>query len=152
LANQVPEWTIVLAESQTKGRGKPGFSWHSPPGGLYFSVILKPRKNPQDLTPITHITAVAVVGAIDNFNPQIKLPNDILIGKKKVCGILTERSGENLIIGIGLNVNTAEFPPELKATSLMIENQGKALDLKELLQKILANLKEEYLKYLGIKV
>ena len=152
MANQVPEWTTVLAESQIKGRGKPGSFWYSPPGGLYFSVILKPRKNPQDLASITRIMADAVARAIGDLDPHIKLPNDILIGDKKVCGILTERSGENLIIGIGLNVNTAEFPPELKATSLMIENQGKALDLKELLQKILANLKDEYFKYLGIEI
>ena len=152
MANQVPEWTTVLAESQTKGRGKPGFSWYSPPGGLYFSVILKPRKNPQELTSITRIAADAVARAISDFNPHIKLPNDILIGDKKVCGILTERSGESLIIGIGLNVNTPELPVELNATSLLLENQGKSLDLKVLLQKILANLKDEYFKYLGIEI
>lgn len=139
------EWTVVVAESQSRGRGKPGTSWYSPPGGLYFSVILKPRKNPPDLSPITRLAAEAVVKALSGLNPQIKPPNDILIDGKKACGILTEKIGESLIIGIGLNVDMKEFPAGLDANSI----RG---DKEVIFKEILRRLKEEYLKYLGVGI
>lgn len=112
---------------------------------MYFSIILKPRKNPSDLSPITQFAAEAVAGALKEHDPQIKPPNDILIDGKKVCGILTEKVGESLIVGIGLNVNIKNFPEGLQATSII----G---DREEIFQNILSRLKEEYLKYLGVGI
>jgi len=139
------EWTVVIAESQSQGRGKPGTSWYSPSGGLYFSVILKPRKNPPDLAPLTQLAAKAVSRALHDHNPHIKPPNDILIGGKKVCGILTEKTADGLIIGIGLNININEFPAGLDAGSI-------SGDKETVLEEILRCLKEEYLKYLGVGI
>ncbi len=152
----VGEGTVVWADSQTKGRGKPGSSWSSPPGaGVYLSVILKPYKNPQDLIPVTLLVARAVLKAIQQkaqLKAEIKLPNDVMIRGKKVCGILVERvpSG-HLIIGIGANINNSpdSFPEEIKnsATSLKIES-GKDCDLRQFMDVLFYELDQEYLAYL----
>ena len=145
---------MVLAKKQTKGRGKPGSFWYSPEGGLYFSLILKPRKNPADLAPLTLIMAEAVAGTIKReggIDPEIKLPNDILIGGKKVCGILTEKTGGALILGVGLNLNIREFPEDLNATSLLLEC-GREFEWRSLLGKIMEAFKNSYSKFLFNKV
>ncbi|MDI6731687.1 MAG: biotin--[acetyl-CoA-carboxylase] ligase, partial [Candidatus Margulisbacteria bacterium] len=106
----VGEGALVIAKEQTKGRGKPGSKWYSPKQvGLYLSAIIKPYKNPPKLIALTKIAAEAVVASIletTGLSASIKLPNDVLVNEKKVCGILVERvrSGE-VIIGIGINVN-----------------------------------------------
>ena len=154
IASQSNEWTVVRARRQTKGRGKPGSEWFSPVGGLYFSVILKPRKNPNELATITLAAARAVVSVIKQeagIDAEIKLPNDVLIGGKKVCGILTEKNRDALIIGIGFNLNTEEFPKELNATSLF-QVKGERYEVKGFLEKLISELKIEYSKYLNNKV
>ena len=150
IAPHSPEWTVVAAEEQSGGRGKFGSLWFSPPGGLYFSVILKPRKNPDDLAPITLLVAKTIASVLP-VKAEIKLPNDLLVNGKKICGILTEKTGEALIIGIGLNVNIDSFPSGLNATSLKLET-SRNWDLDTLLQAILAELKKEYSQFLSGKV
>lgn len=149
------EGTVVVAGTQTKGRGKPGSGWFSPPDvGIYLSVILKPFKNPNDLSSITIIGAEAVVTTIEKLTgikAEIKLPNDVLINGKKIAGILTERdSSGNLIIGIGVNINNPadSFPADLTATSLKIETR-KEYAIKGFIDSLLAELDREYLAYLG---
>jgi len=142
------EWTVVTAKRQTKGRGKPGSSWFSPDGGLYFSVILKPRKNSADLSPVTLLAAEAVASVI---KAEIKPPNDLMIKSKKVCGILTEKVKDALIVGVGLNVNIEKFPDELAATSLYLEN-NKKYDPDQLLSEIIIELKNRYLKFLHNRI
>jgi BirA family biotin operon repressor/biotin-[acetyl-CoA-carboxylase] ligase len=147
---EASEWTVLTAKKQTKGRGKPGSLWFSPEGGLYFSLILKPRKNPEDLAPFTLMAAEAIVSVIKRecyLTADIKLPNDILIDSKKVCGILTEKVKDALIVGIGLNLNIKEFTEELNATSLLLECK-KNLDLKYFLFEIIDELKKKYLNLL----
>src|SRR3989339_1403747 len=89
------EGLVIIADQQTKGRGKPGSNWFSAPClGLYLSVVLKPYKNPNDLSPLTLLVAQVVVRAIKEYtglSATIKLPNDVLLNGKKVCGILLER-------------------------------------------------------------
>ncbi|MDR0868664.1 MAG: biotin--[acetyl-CoA-carboxylase] ligase [Planctomycetota bacterium] len=125
LAAGAPSKTVILAETQTAGRGRRGKSFFSPPQtGIYLSVIWRPPapEKPAPTTTITALAAVAVCRAIEKHcpvAPQIKWVNDVLVGGKKVCGILTEaeiRRGaiSGLIVGIGLNVATADFPPELR--------------------------------------
>jgi BirA family biotin operon repressor/biotin-[acetyl-CoA-carboxylase] ligase len=141
---------VVTAREQTAGRGKPGNVWYSPPGGLYFSVILKPRKNPDDLSEFTLLAARAVVRALP-VKAEIKLPNDILVEGKKICGILTEMTGSALIVGVGLNVNIDEFPTGFNATSLKLQT-SKTWDLDQMLKNILSELKKEYSNFLSGKV
>lgn len=149
------EGTIVVAETQSGGRGRVGRPWSSPRGGIYFSVILRPDIKPGEALRLPLVAGVAVAQAIKretNLEPRLKWPNDILIDSKKVGGILTEMSAEMdrldwVIIGIGLNVNTlrGSFPHEVeeRATSLM-EAGGKEIPRIKLLQGILAEFESLY--------
>jgi BirA family biotin operon repressor/biotin-[acetyl-CoA-carboxylase] ligase len=152
----VKEGVVVFAESQTKGRGRLGRKWISPAHkGLWFSILLRPDLRPQEATQLTVASATALRRAIlseTNLKPEIKWPNDILIGGKKVAGILTELSAEvdrvkHIILGVGLSVNldADEFPAELRklATSLKIES-GKMIDRAELAVRILRELDFDY--------
>jgi len=144
-------WTVVLSEEQSSGYGRKGDGWFSPKGGLYFSVIL-PKGNIDDLQTIT-ILAAFVVGKVikEKFQlePLIKLPNDVLIGNRKVCGILTENviGGEvkASVIGIGLNTNIDEFPSELKDTATSLKNETqKEINNEEILNEITTELQKQF--------
>src|ERR1019366_2442020 len=152
----VKEGVVVFAESQTKGRGRLGRKWISPERkGLWFSILLRPDLRPQETTQLTVASATALRRAIQSetgLKPEIKWPNDILVGGKKVAGILTELSAEldkvrHVILGIGVDVNlgAGEFPPELRrlATSLKIES-GRAISRPELAATILHELDFDY--------
>lgn len=152
----VKEGVVVFAESQTKGRGRLGRKWISPPRqGLWFSILLRPGLRPQAATQLTVAAATALFRAIRDvagIAPEIKWPNDILIKGRKVCGVLTELSAEldhikHLILGIGVDVNqsAAEFPPELRklATSIKAET-GRHVHRAELAAAILRELDHDY--------
>jgi BirA family biotin operon repressor/biotin-[acetyl-CoA-carboxylase] ligase len=152
----VKEGVVVFAESQTRGRGRLGRKWLSPgQKGLWFSVLLRPDLRPQEATQLTVAAATALVRAIalqTGLKPEIKWPNDILIRNRKVAGILTEMSAEldhvkHVILGIGVdvNLNPGEFPPELRklATSLKIETGGTT-SRSELAAAILRELENDY--------
>jgi len=154
--DNVREGVVVFAESQTKGRGRLGRAWVSPPRkGLWFSILLRPPIRPSAATRMTIATATALVRAISahaGVTPEIKWPNDILIGGKKVAGVLTELSAEldkvkYIILGIGINVNhtTAEFPAELRkmATSIRAAT-GRRQDRGDLAVRILRELDHDY--------
>lgn len=150
------EGLVVVAGEQTRGRGKPGSSWFSPPGGIYLSAVVKPFKNPDDLAPVTLLGAKAAVQTIrqaTGLEAEIKPPNDVLLNEKKICGVLVERlASGHLIIGIGLNVNlSATSLPEIinsSATSLFMET-GKEHDVPGLAASLLQELDKEYLAYLS---
>lgn len=144
-------WTVVIAEEQEKGYGRKGEAWYSPKGGLYFSIIL-PKGDIDDLQTITILAAFIVAKIIKesfNIEPLIKLPNDVLLNNKKICGILTENViGNDIklsVIGIGIDTNISVFPIELKdiATSLKIET-GKEVDNEELMKKIVIGLESQF--------
>ncbi|MGN6554118.1 MAG: biotin--[acetyl-CoA-carboxylase] ligase [Verrucomicrobiota bacterium] len=152
----VKEGAVVFADSQTKGRGRLGRKWMSPARkGLWFSVLLRPDLRPQQATQLTVAAATALARAIQSetgVKPEIKWPNDILIGGRKVAGILTELNAEldsvkYLILGIGVDVNLSaeEFPPELRsiATSLRAAS-GKLLSRSGLAVAILQELDKDY--------
>jgi BirA family biotin operon repressor/biotin-[acetyl-CoA-carboxylase] ligase len=144
-----PHGTVLLADAQTKGRGRGGRTWISPPGAnLYLSVILRPVLLPHEAPPLTLAAAVAVCDAVRGLGCRatIKWPNDVLVDDKKVAGILTESSTrggrlEAVVIGIGINVNWTELPPELAptATSLALA-LGHAVDRDRLASDLLAAL------------
>jgi BirA family biotin operon repressor/biotin-[acetyl-CoA-carboxylase] ligase len=152
----IQEGAVVFAESQSRGRGRLGRRWISPARkGLWFSVLLRPGLAPQSATQLTVAAATALARAIalqTGLGPEIKWPNDILIRGRKVAGILTELTAEldhikEVVLGIGVDVNldAAEWPPELRktATSLKIEG-GQAVDRAELAVAILRELDADY--------
>jgi BirA family biotin operon repressor/biotin-[acetyl-CoA-carboxylase] ligase len=152
----VKEGFVVFAESQTKGRGRLGRKWSSPTHkGLWFSVLLRPNLCPQETTQLTVISATALRRAfktVAGVSAEIKWPNDLLLGGKKVAGILTEMSAEvdrvrHVILGIGVDVNqdANEFAPELRsiATSLKIA-AGEEISRAELATEILHELDADY--------
>lgn len=144
--------SLFLAEQQTKGRGRQGRVWESACGeGLFLSVLQYPSLPPEQVMKLTLCGALAVCNGIEvltGLAPMIKWPNDIVIGNKKVCGILTEMkvSGErpvHVVTGIGVNVNQKSFPKELQqiATSFFLET-GKEWDKNQLTAAICDSLYE----------
>lgn len=155
LALGAGEGLVVLAEEQTKGKGRPGKKWFSPRGNLFLSAAVKPYKNPKELAPITLLGALAARQAVESkykITVTIKWPNDLLIKGKKVGGVLVERLASGfLIIGIGLNLNTlaADFPPELKATATsLLVISGKKSRPETMANLVIKALDQEYLEYL----
>ena len=148
--------TLVLAGSQTGGRGRRGRKWYSPPGvGIYCSILFRGRQSPL----ITLMSGVAVAEALrqeTGLEVELKWPNDIVLrqssesnlgaaNSQKIAGILTERlranSGDGVIVGVGVNVRRTEYPPDLviSATSLE-EATGRRLSVGVLLASILVKL------------
>jgi len=155
-----PEGTVVVSEEQTAGKGRWGRSWFSPScSSISLSLILRPRLTPPDTPQVTLLAAVAVAGALRSacgLEAAIKWPNDVLIGGRKVSGILTELEAEMeavrfLVLGIGINANQAEedFPPEMRgrATSLRVES-GQAVNRTAVARSLLAELDRWYQVYL----
>jgi BirA family biotin operon repressor/biotin-[acetyl-CoA-carboxylase] ligase len=147
-----PHGTILVAESQTDGRGRRGSSWLSPAGrNLLCSVLLRPDWPLESWPRLTHVVALAIAEALEaeseQIQPQIKWPNDLYLNGRKCCGILLETAssaqGMFVVIGFGLNVNLAasEMPEEILAiaTSLRIETE-RTWDRERLLQAILQRL------------
>ena len=141
--------SLVVGIKQTAGKGRLGRSFDSnDEGGLYFSIMLRPNVAGEHLSRITLLTALAVTKAINSFcnvTANIKWPNDIYLGGKKLVGILTEAGPDYVVIGIGVNVNTKDFSAELAdlATSLYLETD-KEYDKAELLSHILRQLNDLY--------
>jgi BirA family transcriptional regulator, biotin operon repressor / biotin---[acetyl-CoA-carboxylase] ligase len=154
----VKEGVAVFAEAQSKGRGRLGRRWLSlPRQGLWFSVLLRPSLHPQAATQLTVASATALCRAIREqmpLTPEIKWPNDILIGGRKVAGVLTEMGAEldhikHLTLGIGLDVNMGadEFPPELRKTATSLRAEwGQRVNRIDLAAAILRQLDADYLR------
>lgn len=152
---------LVVADSQTMGKGRRGRTWESPKGtNLYFSMLLKPNFAPDKASMITLVTAYSVAKVIremTGLDAKIKWPNDIVVGKKKVCGILTEMSMErdyihHVVVGIGINVNEETFPVELEEMATSLKNEkGSLVSRANLLSAILLQFEEDYLKFLAME-
>jgi BirA family transcriptional regulator, biotin operon repressor / biotin---[acetyl-CoA-carboxylase] ligase len=154
-AEGAPEGSVFLAEEQTAGRGRGSNAWHSArSSGIYCSAILRPALPPSEVLVLSLAAGLAVHAAIQLIDSRVavdlKWPNDLLIGGKKFCGILTEMNAEATrvryaVIGIGINVNQASFPKELadEATSLRIAT-GSEWSRMELVGALLKSLDREY--------
>jgi BirA family biotin operon repressor/biotin-[acetyl-CoA-carboxylase] ligase len=159
------EGAVVIAGSQSKGRGRLGRKWESPAGvGVYLSILLRPEAAAPQLTLVAGVAAVEAIREISNFqfpisnsknmeyHISLKWPNDIIINGKKAGGILTESiaNGKAVIVGMGINVNSEPslFADELrsKATSIMIET-GKKADRNILIAEILNKFECWYKKF-----
>lgn len=153
------EGTVIVADHQTRGRGRMQRVWQSPPAlNLYISVILRPALAPAFSSPLTIMAGVAIFDVLAGYCPQVRLkwPNDVLINNKKVCGILTEiktigNKIDFVIIGIGININMQidDLLPSLApiATSLRVET-GKPLDRVDLTVKLLERMGAFYASFL----
>lgn len=152
----VREGVVVFAESQSKGRGRLGREWMSPAGkGIWLSVLLRPKLLPQETTQLTIAASTSVARAIQSetgLAPEVKWPNDILLGNRKVSGILTELHAEldrvnYIILGLGIDVNQEEtdFPVPMRsiATSLRIEAK-QSVNRSNLAVALLRELEHDY--------
>ena len=167
--------TLVIADSQEQGKGRRGRSWSSEKGtGIYMSMVLRPELKPEEAPGLTLVVALSVAKAIEacicgkeaaamenvgerkvgQHDLQIKWPNDIVLNRKKVCGILTELQLDqakvaSVIVGIGVNVHQTTFPQEIQetATSLDLE-MGKVFRRSDLIEHILESFEIYYDGYL----
>jgi BirA family biotin operon repressor/biotin-[acetyl-CoA-carboxylase] ligase len=159
LSRRCPEsGTVIIADSQTKGRGRLGRVWVSPPGrNIYLSALLKPELALREATLLTVAAALACVSALKRktgLNVNIKWPNDLMVGGKKIGGILTElRSGHDkincAIVGIGINVNSRDrdFPEELRSIATSVkEGTGKYHSRSGIVAEVLNELERWYKK------
>lgn len=154
--NGAEDGTLVIANCQTKGKGRLGRSWLSPKDtGIWMSIILRPNIMPSQVSCMTLIAGLDMCKAIKRItglNASIKWPNDLVIGSKKVCGILTEMSAEiqrinYIVVGIGVNVNTTNFDKSIgHATSLMVEGQQK-YERKMIIKEFLEEFDKSYALY-----
>lgn len=155
-----PEGTLVVAERQEAGRGRLGRAYFTPPGGLWFSLLLRPERAPEQVILLSLVAAVAAHGAIEEvtgLRPVIRWPNDLLLDGRKVTGILVELASEQdvlryVVLGVGINVNLRpeDFPDELRpiATSLSVA-LGREVRRVPLLQRLLERLESLYDRYLA---
>jgi BirA family transcriptional regulator, biotin operon repressor / biotin---[acetyl-CoA-carboxylase] ligase len=140
-----PHLTAVAAHEQTAGIGRHGHSWHSEKdSGLYVSFILRLELQNSDLPVLTLALGLAAAEAIEretNLHCDLRWPNDVLVGGRKVCGILTQLYGSAVVAGIGINVNHSAFPPDLQplATSLRIAAR-REFDKAEILNSLIASI------------
>jgi BirA family biotin operon repressor/biotin-[acetyl-CoA-carboxylase] ligase len=157
-AEDEPEGAVFVAEQQIAGRGRGGHTWESAQSlGLYISVVLRPVLAPADAILLSLVAGIAVAEAVERttcLHPDLRWPNDVLLGEGKFCGILTEMNAEPtrvryVVVGIGINVNHASFSGELEsiATSLRIAS-GREWSRVELAAALLKSLDSEYRKLL----
>ncbi|MCX6672504.1 MAG: biotin--[acetyl-CoA-carboxylase] ligase, partial [Methanothrix sp.] len=155
LARDCPNGTVILAETQTQGRGRLSRPWASPPGGIWMSLILKPKMPLNHVYQINMAVAVALCQAFSSLlglEAGIKWPNDLLIGEQKICGILMEVSAQvdrldYAVVGLGLNANNdpSGFPAEWRTTSLAAE-LCRDIDRCVLICRILEEIEVAYEK------
>jgi BirA family biotin operon repressor/biotin-[acetyl-CoA-carboxylase] ligase len=151
LAPEAPEGTVAVADEQTEGRGRLGRRWEAPAGtSVLCSVQLRPKVEASRFPELTVLGAEACADAIRSvtgLDPALKDPNDILIGGRKVAGVLGESDPQRVVLGIGINANVPleELPEDVRipATSLLIET-GEPVDRVELVVALLAALERRY--------
>lgn len=152
-ARGAPEGVCIVAREQTRGRGRQERVWASPPdAGLYFSVVLRPRLRPEAWPLVTLMAALAVRDALAEacaLETDIKWPNDILAGGRKLCGILAETvetaTGRACILGIGINLSERAYPSELRAHATSVEAAtGAPPDVERVLAALVRRLARRY--------
>lgn len=149
-----PEGIVVIAERQTRGKGRLSRTWVSPGGGIWLSLILRPKIAPSEAPKIALLAGLVAAKAISQLglNARLKWPNDVLINERKVCGVLTEADAElekvnYLIVGIGINANFEPelFPSEFRSAATTIRRElGMEISRVELVQRLLEELEREY--------
>lgn len=151
-----PEGTLVVATTQTKGRGRRGTPWDSPEGGLWFSLVLRPHLPPEQASGLTVTAAIAVARAIRDvggLEARIKWPNDVHVCGRKVGGAMLESAADGaLVLGVGINLNVArgDLPrPRWYETTSLLAETGRRVDLPAFLGRVLGELERRYFIYRG---
>lgn len=150
--------TVVVADAQTAGKGRRGRGWESPAGeNIYMSMLLRPDCAPDKAPMLTLVMAYSVAKVLREvgfLDVQIKWPNDLVLSGKKICGILTEMrlkdtEIEYVVVGVGINVNTSEFPKQIKgfATSLYLES-GRVIDRENMVESVVSYFDKAYEQFL----
>jgi BirA family biotin operon repressor/biotin-[acetyl-CoA-carboxylase] ligase len=145
-----PEWSVVLAEQQTAGRGRQGRAWASPPGNLYLSVLLRPGFAPERVSLLPLMAGLAVAEALVwlGVDGRLKWPNDVLVGEQKIAGVLAESASgaqrlDGVVLGIGVNVAAPReaLPPEVAAgTTSIFEVTGRRAEPVAVAARVLGQL------------
>lgn len=155
----VPEGWVVIAETQTQGRGRLDREWISPLGGLWFSLILRPKQGLAKAAELTFVAGVAVAETLHeqyDLSTQTKWPNDIIVKGRKICGILGETATKGkqinaIVLGIGVNANfNAErvLPEAIRARATSLETElNRRIQLEELFSRLLEKLEATYALY-----
>jgi BirA family biotin operon repressor/biotin-[acetyl-CoA-carboxylase] ligase len=151
LPADAPEGAVAASEEQTAGRGRLGRPWHAPARtSVLVSINLRPKVRPPllpELSVVAGLAAADAIAAVAAVRPDMRFPNDLLIGGRKIAGILAEVRDDRVVLGIGINVNVSadELPTDVDtpATSLMIET-GRTTDRARLLATLLEQLEARY--------
>jgi BirA family transcriptional regulator, biotin operon repressor / biotin---[acetyl-CoA-carboxylase] ligase len=146
------EGAVVVADAQTAGRGRRGRTWFSPEGaGLYVSTVLEPARarNAARATLLTTLAAGAAIAEgverATGLRADLKWPNDLYVGRRKLAGILAEGVADAVVLGYGINVSAAAYPPELSTRATSLESElGRAVDRPRVLVETLAALASRY--------
>lgn len=153
---EAQEGTVVIAETQTRGRGRLDREWVSPAGGLWFSIVLRPKLYPTEAIKLTFVAGLAVAEVLNemfDLKVETKWPNDVLVNGRKICGILTEMNttGQTVnfvVVGIGVNAdfNVEEvFSEQMRKVATSLEDElGRKVELEELLRSLLEKLETLY--------
>lgn len=144
--------TVFLAESQTAGRGRLKRKWGSPAGGLWFSIVLRPKLKSSEAFGLVFVSSLAVAEVLEELcglKAQVKWPNDVLVSAKKVCGILAETKSDSgnveyVVVGLGINANfevRKSLPEDLWKTATSLEDElGRKIELEMLFKALLEKL------------
>ena len=153
---QASEGTLAVAEFQSAGKGRLGRKWEAPEvSSVMMSILLRPVFEPQYAAMLTLVMGLSVAQAVQDLDisVSIKWPNDVVVSRKKICGILTEMGLENgkireVVIGDGINVNLENIPEELqdKATSLYLET-GRKYDRNRIIGLVMEKFENNYEKF-----
>lgn len=156
VGTKVKGGTLVISEQQTKGKGRLGRSWKSKSGdGIWMTLIIKPKIEPYKAPFLTLVAGASVIKALNNLGVDafIKWPNDIIIDNKKICGILTELSAEMervnyVVIGVGINIKTIDFPDEIKEKATSLYKQGYKLSRVDIVRQFCIEFEKLYKGYI----
>lgn len=156
IGNKVKGGTLIISEQQTKGKGRLGRTWKSKSGdGIWMTLIIKPKIEPYKAPFLTLVAGASVVKALRNLGVEalIKWPNDIIIKNKKTCGILTELSAEMervnyVVIGIGINIKTMDFPEEIKEKATSLYKEGYNLPRIDIVRGFCVEFEKLYKCYI----
>ncbi|OON98782.1 MAG: biotin--[acetyl-CoA-carboxylase] ligase [Epulopiscium sp. Nele67-Bin004] len=160
VSRQVEDGTVVVAETQTAGKGRLGKVWNSPRGvGIWLSIILYPPIETSEMSKLGLIASIAMCNTLQEITDQhikIKWPNDLVLNEKKICGILCElvSIGDKksaIIVGIGVNVNTSVFEDNLPYASSLFLECGVTFDRKQIIDKFVPLFENMYNKFLEYK-
>jgi len=154
------EGTVTLAQTQTAAYGREGRSWASPAGGLWFSIILRPRNRASEAAKLTFTASLAVAEVLReqyDLKAETKWPNDVLVNSRKICGVLAEMNTtnedvNNVVLGVGINVNFKRsiLPKSLRANATSMESElGRKIILQDLFAALMGKMEDTYQMFLN---